>query len=178
MVVMLTNHANGECKFNRQLRVSVASPTHLKVIWKDAFKDCNDDQIVATNVFVDNQGYAQVHGPMEADVRANPCSKHELKVTLHMKSPNSNPDIVWSLVSHYNADLKIEGIYSGLLQDKFREQICAKINSGSTIPEIPEIPDGIKDCVFKDSIRRDGPHRFIIPIINPRGGPRRSEITV
>ena len=179
MVVMFTNHANGECKFDQKLRVSVAGPTHLKVTWKDAFKDCKGDQIVATNVFVDNQGYAQVHGVTEADVRANPCTKHELKVTLHMRSQNSNPDIVWSRVSHYNADLTIEEIYSGLLQDKFRKQVCAKSNSvGSTIPDFPEIPNGIKDCVFRDSIRRDGPHGYIIPIVNPRGGPGRSEITV
>ena len=40
MVVMFTSHVNGQCKVDQQLRVSVASSTHLKVIWKDAFKDC------------------------------------------------------------------------------------------------------------------------------------------
>ena len=64
------------------------------------------------------------------------------------------------------------------MHGRFSEQICAKRNIRSPVPEIPEIPDGIKDCVFNENIRGDGPHRFIIPIINPNGLPGKSDIIV
>ena len=153
----------------------MASSTHLYVSWKDAFKDCDENQIVATNVRIGSRRLSQILGAKEAKVEANPCLRHEVKVTLDMKDGGT----VWSQVAHYNADLKIERIYSGLLQGRLSEHICAKnSNIRSPIPEIPEIPDGIKDCVFKENIKRDGSHRFIIPVIKPNGLPGKSHIII
>ena len=179
LLAMLANKANCYCKFGQEPpKVSVANSTHLFVSWKDAFKDCEDSQIDATDVRIENRRFPQIHYAKEAKVQANPCLRHDVMVTLDMKDMPGQPSTVWSQVTHYNADLKMESIYSGLLQEKFSEEICAKRKSGFQIPEILEIPDGIKDCVFKDNIRRDGPHRFTIPIVKPNGLRGRSDIVV
>ena len=174
LAILAKNQANCYCKFDKELQVSVVSSTHLYLSWKDAFKDCNDKQIVATNVRIGSRRLLQIIGAKEAKVEANPCVRLEIMVTLDMKDGGN----VWSQVAHYNADLKIESIYSGLLHGRFKEQICEKSNIKSPVPEIPEIPDRIKDCVFKDNIRADSPYRFVIPIINPNGLPGKSDIIV
>ena len=63
----------------------MASSTYLYLSWKDAFKDCDDKQIVATNVRIGSQRFPQILGAKEARVEANPCVRHEVRVTLDMK---------------------------------------------------------------------------------------------
>ena len=170
---IVATDAKSFCKGDKKPKVSVASSTQLKVSWEDAFKDCDENQIVATNVHLGNKIIVVPKlnlGKKEAVVVASPCLRHVVKVSLHVKGPSGRVDIKWSRPSFYNADLKIGNIYSGLLQE-----ICAGDKRGSTNVEIP---DGIKDCVLKDRIRRDGAHGFVIPISKPSGGRGESAITV
>ena len=60
----------------------MASSTHLYLSWKDAFKDCDENQIVTTNVRIGSQRFPQILGAKEAKVEANPCLRHEVKVIL------------------------------------------------------------------------------------------------
>ena len=70
------------------------------MIWTDAFKDCNEDKIVATtNVNIGNQRIAQIAGAKETNAGSNPCLRHEVKVTLTMNGLNGyGADIVWILI--------------------------------------------------------------------------------
>ena len=103
-------HANGRCTMDKELKVSVASPTHLHVSWEDAFKDCEDGNIVATNVIIAGDlTLAQTPGSKEANVRANPCIRHSIRVGLYLNSYlNGSPYTLWSRMSNYNSDFKIE----------------------------------------------------------------------
>ena len=157
---------------DKELKISVASPTHLYVSWKTAFKDCEDGNIVATNVIIGNRPLAQIPGSKEAHVQSNPCIRHSIRVELYVRHSSGSPETVWSHTSYYNADSKIENVYSGLLNRKFKEEICAisdKNSSSLLIDQIPEIPDQIKKCVFKGLIRKNGPHGFKVPIIKLDG---------
>ena len=74
-------------------------------------------------MIVDTDMFAQCFSAKEANVRADPCMKLEILVTLDIKRRNGNA--YPSQTGFYNHDLKIENIYAGLLQLKFRGEFCA-----------------------------------------------------
>ena len=180
MPAIVATDAKSFCKGGKKPKVSVASSTQLKVSWEDAFKDCDDANIVATAVHVGNLKLAQTPvTAKKAKVTANPCIRHSIRVELWLKRSSGSPDTVWSHASYYNADFKIENVYSGLLNGKFKEDICVISNNNSLlIDQIPEIPDEIKNCVYSYHIKRNGPHGFIVPVIKLDSGKGRSEIKV
>ena len=175
-VAILAFQVKSFCEVDKKPKVSVANSTHLKVTWEDAFKDCDEINVVTTNVNVDTKIFAQLFSAKEANVRADPCLKHEISVTIDIKRRNA--DAVPSQTRFYNYDMKIKSIYSGLLQLKFRGEFCATASEGPSIPKIPEIQEGIKRCVFADEVSWVGSHTYAIPIINPGGGSGRSKVIV
>ena len=76
---------------DKDLKVEVNSATNLVVEWEDSFKDCETHQLAATEVLVDDKPFPQRSNAVRATVKADPCLRHKIEVTLEMKQGNICP---------------------------------------------------------------------------------------
>ena len=155
--------------------VTVGDSDHLLVNWTNAFKDCDSTEVQSIVVEMGSSGFTlktirvidATFDAKQAKVKTNPCLGYsEIKIRLKY-----NKSDVWSLPSSYNNyhsyNIKIEGLYSGLLQNKVVDQICIKKGG---VPSIPAIPEELSKCVsFHESSKKPNANglEFSFEIVNP-----------
>ena len=155
--------------------VTVEDSEHLLVNWTNAFEGCDSTEVQSIVVEMGSSGFTlktirvidATFDAKQAKVKTNPCLGYsEIKIRLKY-----NKSDVWSLPSSYNNyhsyNIKIEGLYSGLLQNKVVDQICIKKGG---VPSIPAIPEELSKCVsFHESSKKPNANglEFSFEIVNP-----------
>ena len=186
-LLLLTNAAFISACKNSEHRpeVTIADSEHLLVNWTNSFEGCDSAEVQSTIVEIRASDYfpstkiltMRVNVTVdakEATVKINPCLRYpEIKIRLRY-----NESDVWSLPSSYNNynsyDIKIEGLYSGLLQNQVVQEICIR---NGWFPAIPDIPEELKNCVsFEKLSKKAKGWEFIFEIVHPLNKDRTSRI--
>ena len=161
--------------------VTVADSNHLLVEWTGAFENCESGKVQSATVeYRTFPKYPEVGKTLsinvtfddkKAKVEANPCLKHSFKVK--MKYEGYGFDVVshHSSYNAFNSDLRIEDLYSGLLQKQVVGKIC--IRKGGLPSLIPDIPEEISNCV---TFKRINTKKITLKILDPQNEAEKVEI--
>ena len=162
-------------------KVTVADSEHLLINWVNAFEGCDSSDVQNTVVEVGSSGFTTetvrvnaTFDTKEAKVRTSSCLGYpEIKIRLKY-----NESDVWSLPSSYNNyhtyNIKIEGLYSGMLQKQLINQICVKKDGFLSIPDIPE---ELNSCVsFETLSKKEGGWEIRFEIVNPLSKDRTTRV--
>ena len=154
-------------------KVTVADSDHLLVDWTNAFENCEGSKV--QSVSVEYQTSQNFTGEMlsvnvtfedkKAKVEANPCLKHSVTVKLKYEGY----DVV-SNRSSFNSELRMEDLYSGLLQKQVVEKNCIRKDG---VPSIPIIPDEISNCV---NFKRINTKKITWRIVDPQDETKKVKI--
>ena len=127
--------------------VTVEDSEHLLVNWTKSFDGCDSNKVKSAKVHFGNEIKEEVDFEKgTASVKANPCLKH---IQISVRLEDNEGTTVWSPTSHYNdvnAILKIENLYSGLLQTEIVDKTCEKFRFKDC--SILDIPHELETCVL------------------------------
>ena len=150
ILILLTNAVSivtSKCTNTFQKpEVTVEDSEHLLVNWTKSFDGCDSNKVKSAKVHFGSEIKEEVDFEKgTASVKANPCLKH---IQISVRLEDNEGTTVWSPTSHYNdvnAILRIENLYSGLLQTEIVDKTCEKFRFKDC--SILDIPHELETCV-------------------------------
>ena len=177
LAISLSQHADATCTGSDEIpQVSVKNSTHLNVAWANVFsRNCEKKGIYINRTEVITQKNGNNSTMIvdwlskDIDIETDPCMRLviEFKVTFTDIRFGDEESEEFSLPAHYNADYKLENLYSGFFKEKVFDKICQRTNGDYYIPSVPS---EVERCIITESLKIDsGSKRLNFKILNPLG---------
>ena len=173
LILFICQYADAMCTGSSEiaLKVSVTNSTHLNVALPSAVsRNCHikkTEMMIQKNA--DNRTVTVEWPSKDIAIETDICMRHviELKVTFTDIKTEEEVQEKWSSPAYYNADHKVENLYSGLLKEKVFEKICEKTNGDHFIPSLP---NEVKRCIIAKSLKIESESKeWKFEILNPLG---------
>ena len=164
--LLLLAHAvcivTGACRRSQDgPKVTIADSQRLIVNWENAFVGCDSNLVQDVVLKISGRFPIKLKfDDKETKVGADPCLTHS-SIEVKLKYEGGE---VWSHISKYNffnSDIKIDELYSGLLQKHVVDKTCLKKDRELFVPDIPdELSNCVLDLIHTDESDRVNPVQF------------------